>query len=155
MCLAVVLGTIRRCWRGESTSAIKPCSFRERSPGCPPCFYSVRDVDRQLRHRYRRGIFAPLLVLGGLLGLLIGELSQSIFPAAVPEPNAFAMVGMGAVFASVVRCPLTGIVLIIEMTGHYELILPLMVASFTAAIVADELRVAPVYDALLESQLSA
>jgi CIC family chloride channel protein len=73
----------------------------------------------------------------------------------VPEPTAFAVVGMAAAFAGVVRCPLTGIVLIIEMTGHYELVLPLMVASFTAAITADELHVAPVYDALLESQLQA
>jgi CIC family chloride channel protein len=100
------------------------------------------------------GIFAPLLVLGGLLGLVVGDISQRIFPAAVPEPAAFAVVGMAAVFAGVVRCPLTGIVLIIEMTGHYGLILPLMVASFTAAITADELLVAPVYDALLESQLA-
>lgn len=99
------------------------------------------------------GIFAPLLVLGALLGLLVGEASQRIFPAAVPEPAAFAVVGMAAIFAGVVRAPLTGIVLIIEMTGHYELILPLMVASFAAAIVADELYVPPVYDALLESQL--
>ena len=100
------------------------------------------------------GIFAPLLVLGGLLGLLTGEISQHIFPTAVPEPKAFAVVGMAALFASVVRCPLTGIVLIIEMTGYYELILPLMVASFTAGITADELHVAPVYDALLENQLA-
>lgn len=100
------------------------------------------------------GIFAPLLVLGGLLGLLTGEVSQRIFPTAVPEPTAFAVVGMAALFASVVRCPLTGIILIIEMTGRYELILPLMVASFTAAITADELHVAPIYDALLESQLA-
>jgi CIC family chloride channel protein len=100
------------------------------------------------------GIFAPLLVLGGLLGLLTGEISQRIFPTAVPEPTAFAVVGMAALFAGVVRCPLTGIVLIIEMTGNYELILPLMVASFTASITADELHVAPVYDALLENQLA-
>lgn len=62
---------------------------------------------------------------------------------------------MAAAFASIVRAPLTGIVLIIEMTGHYELILPLMVASFTSAIVADELFVPPVYDALLELQLES
>jgi CIC family chloride channel protein len=100
------------------------------------------------------GIFAPLLVLGGLMGLLVGELSQSIFPAAVPEPTAFAVVGMAAAFAGIVRCPLTGIMLIIEMTGHYELVLPLMLSSFTASIVADELQVPPVYDALLEAQVS-
>jgi CIC family chloride channel protein len=101
------------------------------------------------------GIFAPLLVLGGLLGLIVGDICQRLLPAAVPEPTAFAVVGMAAAFAGVVRCPLTAIVLIIEMTGHYELILPLMTASFTAAITADELHIAPVYDALLQCQLDA
>jgi CIC family chloride channel protein len=101
------------------------------------------------------GIFAPLLVLGGLMGLFVGELSHRVFPTAVPETAAFAVVGMAALFASVVRCPLTGIVLIIEMTGHYELIIPLMVASFAASITADELHSAPVYDALLELQLKS
>jgi len=100
------------------------------------------------------GIFAPLLVLGGLLGLIIGDVGQRLFPAAVPEPAAFAVVGMGAAFAGVVRCPLTGIVLLVEMTGQYDLILPLMIASFTASLVADELLVPPVYDALLEMQLA-
>lgn len=99
------------------------------------------------------GIFAPLLVLGGLFGLFVGKLAQEIVPAAVPEPAAFAVVGMAAAFAGIVRCPLTGVVLIIEMTGHYELILPLMVASFTATFVADETGIEPIYDALLESQL--
>lgn len=101
------------------------------------------------------GIFAPLLVLGGLLGLMVGDFSHRLIPSAVPELGAFAVVGMGAMFAGVVRCPLTGIVLIIEMTGHYELVMPLMIASFTAAIVADELLVPPVYDALLKNQLAA
>lgn len=100
------------------------------------------------------GIFAPLLVLGGLLGLIVGDLSHRLFPNAVPELGAFAVVGMGAMFAGVVRCPLTGIVLMIEMTGQYGLVLPLMIASFTAAIVADELLVPPVYDALLQNQMS-
>ena len=86
---------------------------------------------------------------------MVGDISQRLFPAAVPEPAAFAVVGMSALFAGVVRCPLTGIVLLIEMTGHYELVLPLLVASFTATVVADELFVPPVYDALLESQLAA
>lgn len=99
------------------------------------------------------GIFAPLLVIGGLSGLIVGELCRSLMPAAVPEASAFAVVGMAALFSGVVRCPLTGIILIVEMTGHYDLILPLMVSSFTASIVTDELRVKPVYDALIDVQL--
>ena len=95
------------------------------------------------------GIFAPLLVIGGLLGLLLGQAAQAVVPGLAPEPAAFAVAGMAAMFAAVVRCPLTGIVLMIEMTGHYTLILPLLIASFSAHFIADALGVAPVYDALL------
>lgn len=98
------------------------------------------------------GIFAPLLVIGGLLGLLIGQAAEALFPQLAPEPAAFAVAGMAAMFAAVVRCPLTGIVLMVEMTGHYTLILPLLIASFTAHFVADACGVAPVYDALLQQQ---
>ena len=65
------------------------------------------------------GIFAPLLVLGGLVGLVVAHLAHAVFPGAVHEPAAFAIVGMAAAFAGIVRCPLTGVMLIVEMTGHY------------------------------------
>jgi CIC family chloride channel protein len=96
------------------------------------------------------GIFAPLLVIGGLFGSLLGQSAADWFPGLAPEASAFAVAGMAAMFAAVVRCPLTGIVLMIEMTGHYTLILPLLVASFSANLVADALRVEPVYDSLLK-----
>jgi len=66
---------------------------------------------------------------------------------------AFAAAGMAALFAGVVRCPLAGIVLMIEMTGHYQLVIPLTVAAYTATFTADQLRIKPVYDALLEDML--
>lgn len=58
------------------------------------------------------GIFAPLLVLGALLGLAVGELAHLVFPGTITHPAAFAVVGMAAYFAAIVRAPLTGIVLI-------------------------------------------
>ena len=99
------------------------------------------------------GIFAPLLALGGLMGLLVGKLCAEFFPGLPHEPMAFAAAGMSALFAGVVRCPLAGIVLMIEMTGHYELVIPLTVAAYTATFTADQLRIKPVYDALLEDML--
>jgi len=99
------------------------------------------------------GIFAPLLALGGLMGLLLGKLFVGFFPDMPHEPMAFAAAGMAALFAGVVRCPLAGIVLMIEMTGHYELVIPLTVAAYTATFTADQLRIKPVYDALLEDML--
>jgi len=64
------------------------------------------------------GIFAPLLVLGALIGLGIGEATHHMFPGLVPIPAIFAVVGMAAYFTAIVRAPLTGIVLIVEMTGN-------------------------------------
>lgn len=99
------------------------------------------------------GIFAPLLVLGAQVGLFVGLVGRQFFPAAVPEPTMFAVVGMAAYFTAIVRAPLTGIVLIVEMTGSYSLMLPLLVACFSAYGLADLLGDRPIYEALLERDL--
>jgi CIC family chloride channel protein len=65
------------------------------------------------------------------------------------EPEAFALVGMGAVFAGIVRAPVTSIIMIFEMTNNYSIILPLMIANITSYIVATEISPTPIYDALL------
>jgi len=99
------------------------------------------------------GIFAPLLVLGALLGLATGQIVHTFAPDAVPEPAVFAVVGMAAYFTAIVRAPLTGIVLIIEMTGNYEQMLPLLVGCFCAYATAELLKDLPIYEALLERDL--
>jgi CIC family chloride channel protein len=99
------------------------------------------------------GIFAPLLVLGAQAGLLVGLLGKSLFAGGTASPATFAVVGMGALFAAIVRAPLTGIVLILEMTENYQLMLPLLAACFTAYALADLLRDEPIYEALLERDL--
>ncbi len=99
------------------------------------------------------GIFAPLLALGAQLGLGVGELAQRGFPNIVLQPEAYAIVGMASYFIAIVRAPLTGIVLILEMTGNYNLLFPLIVAGVCAYGVADLLRDEPIYEALLERDL--
>jgi len=99
------------------------------------------------------GIFAPLLVLGALLGLGVGIIGHNLFPLAVPIPAVFAVVGMAAYFTAIVRAPLTGIMLIVEMTGNYSQMLPLLVTCFCAYIVAEILKDLPIYEALLERDL--
>ncbi|MHB2016763.1 MAG: H(+)/Cl(-) exchange transporter ClcA [Candidatus Xenobia bacterium] len=99
------------------------------------------------------GIFAPLLVLGALNGMLIGELMAHWFPQFGVEPQVFAVVGMGAYFTAIVRAPLTGIVLIVEMTSNYNQTLPLLVACIAAYAVAEALHDPPVYEALFERDL--
>jgi chloride channel protein, CIC family len=100
------------------------------------------------------GIFAPLLALGALLGLATGQIAHIIAPTIVPEPAVFAVVGMAAYFAAVVRAPLTGIALIVEMTGNYRQMLPLLVACFCAYAIGELLKDLPIYEALLERDLA-
>ncbi len=99
------------------------------------------------------GIFAPLLVLGALIGLGIGELTRMVAPAAVPVTGVFAVVGMAAYFTAIVRAPLTGVVLILEMTGNYEQMLPLLISCFFAYAVAEYMKDLPIYEVLLERDL--
>jgi len=99
------------------------------------------------------GIFAPLLVLGALIGLAIGIIANSLVPDIVPIPAVFAVVGMAAYFTAIVRAPLTGIMLIVEMTGNYSQMLPLLVGCFCAYATAEFLKDLPIYEALLERDL--
>jgi CIC family chloride channel protein len=99
------------------------------------------------------GIFAPLLVLGAAIGLGTGDVVGQFMPSAMADPRTLAVVGMAAYFSAIVRAPLTGIVLMVEMTGNYSLVLPLVVASLTAYGLADFLGDLPVYEALLRRDL--
>src|SRR5262249_30245790 len=94
------------------------------------------------------GLFAPLLVLGAQSGLLFGTAWQRWLPAAAPNPAAFAVVGMAAFFTALVRAPVTGIILVTEMTGSFPLLLPMLAACFAALAVPALLRDAPIYDSL-------
>jgi len=67
------------------------------------------------------------------------------------DPTAFAVVGMAAFFTGVVQAPITGIVLVTEMTGAFTTLLPMLAACFAAMVVANLLRTAPIYDSLRES----
>jgi chloride channel protein, CIC family len=94
------------------------------------------------------GLFAPMLVLGSQTGLLFGTICHHWFPNAAALPTEFAVVGMAALFASVVQAPLTGIILAIELTGSFTLLLPMLGACFAAMVVPALLRNPPIYDSL-------
>jgi CIC family chloride channel protein len=96
------------------------------------------------------GLFAPLLVVGAALGAFLVSIANWLVPSLALPSSAFAIVGMAAFFAGVVRAPLTGILLIVEMTGAAPLLLPLVVASVAATIVPTLLRAEPIYDSLRE-----
>jgi len=96
------------------------------------------------------GIFAPSLFVGAMLGGAVGHLDVFLFGHESRQLGAFALVGMGAVFAGVIRAPITSVLIIFEMTGGYGLVLPLMLANMTSYVVARRLRPVPIYEALLE-----
>ena len=96
------------------------------------------------------GIFAPALFMGGMLGGAVGYLDVTVFHHPADSIGAFAVVGMGAVFAGIVRAPMTSILIIFEMTGGYGLVLPLMIANMSAFALARHWRHTPIYEALLQ-----
>ena len=101
------------------------------------------------------GIFSPLLTFGTTVGLIFGllvEIALVRSSLAVPPLTgaAFAVAAMGGLFSSTIRAPLIGVVLVVELTGAFELILPLMVTCVTAHVVAQALGGRPIYEVLFE-----
>ncbi|MEQ9619284.1 MAG: H(+)/Cl(-) exchange transporter ClcA [Deltaproteobacteria bacterium] len=100
------------------------------------------------------GIFAPMLALGTLFGMWFGHFAHFWLPDLVVRPELFAVAGMAALFCATVRAPLTGITLTIEMTGNYDMILPLILTCLTATLVAEALGGKPIYTVLLKRTLN-
>lgn len=96
------------------------------------------------------GIFAPLLSLGALVGLISFRLAGVAHMQGAITVEACAVAGMCAMFSGVVRAPLTGVILIGEMTGSYDLLLPLLVTAFSAYAIAEAMRSTPIYESLLQ-----
>ena len=94
-----------------------------------------------------------MLALGTLLGVWFGTVATELLPFDIPEPDVFAVVGMGALFAAVVRAPLTGIALAAGLTANYQLLWPLLATATSASIVAHQLGGQPIYTRLLERTL--
>lgn len=83
------------------------------------------------------GVFAPSLFMGAILGGLVGTVAHALWPAVALNPGAYAIVGMAAVFSGAARAPITAILIVFEMSGDYKLILPLMLATVLATLVAE------------------
>lgn len=99
------------------------------------------------------GIFSPLLALGTLFGTAYGLVAVTFFPEYNLQAGSFAIAGMAALFAATVRAPLTGIVLVLEITGNYLLILPIVITCLGATMLAHLLGGRPLYTQLLEGIL--
>ena len=94
------------------------------------------------------GLFAPLLLVGAAAGALVAAAANAVVPAAGLPVTAFEVVGMSSFFAGVVRAPVTGVVLIVEMTATTSLVVPMALAAACAVIAATLLKGPPVYETL-------
>jgi CIC family chloride channel protein len=128
----------QRTLAGTETVAILPLIFLFRF-GLGAVSYAARTPG---------GLFAPMLVLGAQSGFLFGILCYQWFPSLAPNPTALGVVGMAAFFTAVVRAPVTGIILVTEMTASFSLLLPMLASCFVAMLVPTLLHNASIYDSL-------
>lgn len=101
------------------------------------------------------GTLYPLCILGAYLGAVFGSGAISIFGLDAALREEFIILGMAGFFASIVRAPITGIVLVFELTGNMNNLLPIATVSLISYAAAELLGVSPMYEALLERIISS
>jgi CIC family chloride channel protein len=94
------------------------------------------------------GIFGPSLFLGAMMGGALGGAAHVMLPEYTASGGAYALVGMGAAFAGIVRVPLTSVIMIFEITRDYSIIVPLMIANLLSYFISSRLLEEPIYEAL-------
>src|SRR5947209_16930144 len=83
-----------------------------------------------------------------MLGGITGGIAHHFLPGSTASPGAYALVGMGALFAGIVRAPMTSVLMIFEMTHDYAVIVPLMIANLASLFISSRLQKQPIYEAL-------
>ncbi len=94
------------------------------------------------------GIFGPALFIGAMAGGAMGGVAHLLLPDYTGGVGAYALVGMGAAFAGIVRVPLTSVIMIFEVTRDYSIIVPLMIANLISYFISSRLQKEPIYEAL-------
>ena len=107
------------------------------------------------------GMFAPTLFMGAMIGGAVGDLEQKVlfphipgamghlFSAQMPSPvGAFALVGMGTMFAGILRAPMTSVFMILELSGNYSIIIPVMISNAIAYLISRKYQPTPIFDVL-------
>jgi len=94
------------------------------------------------------GIFGPSLFIGAMLGGTVGSVAHHLWPTYTAAPGAYALVGMGALFAGIVRAPMTSVLMIFETTHDYAVIVPLMISNMVSFFISSRMQRQPIYEAL-------
>jgi chloride channel protein, CIC family len=96
------------------------------------------------------GMFAPTLFIGAMLGAAVGGVEHAFFPQLAGSTGAYALIGMGTLFAGFLRAPMTSVFMILEVSGDYSVILPVMVSNTIAYLIARTLQHTPIFEFLTE-----
>ena len=96
------------------------------------------------------GMFAPTLFIGAMLGAAVGGVEHALFPHLAGSTGTYALVGMGTLFAGFLRAPMTSVFMILEVSGDYSVILPVMVSNTIAYLLARSLQHTPIFELLTE-----
>ncbi len=94
------------------------------------------------------GMFAPALFVGAMLGGAVGDLERILFPTLASSTGTYVLVGMGVLFAGFLRVPLTSVFMVLEVSGNYEIIVPVIVANTFAYVISRSLEPIPIFDLL-------
>jgi chloride channel protein, CIC family len=94
------------------------------------------------------GMFAPTLFIGAMLGAAVGGAEHVWLPHLTGSPGTYALVGMGVLFAGFLRAPMTSVFMVLEVSGNYSIILPVMVANTVAYLISRALQPVPIFDVL-------
>ena len=94
------------------------------------------------------GMFAPTLFIGAMVGGAIGGLQHHFFPALSAGVGAYALVGMGTLFAGFLRAPMTSVFMVLEVSGNYSIIVPVMISNTIAYLISLKYQPVPIFDLL-------
>ena len=92
------------------------------------------------------GMFAPTLFTGAMLGAAVGAAERHFFPSLTGSTGAYALVGMGVLFAAFLRAPLTSVFMVLEVSGNYSIVLPVILANTIAYLISRSLQPVPVFE---------
>ncbi|MBV9088209.1 MAG: chloride channel protein [Acidobacteriaceae bacterium] len=94
------------------------------------------------------GLFAPTLFIGAMLGGAVGDVERHFFPHLTGTVGAYALVGMGTAFAGILRAPMTSVFMILEVSGNYEIVLPVIISNTIAYLISRSVQRTPIFEVL-------